>query len=82
MKQRRLTMNKPNLLKSDIYNAISAMELKCMDEIHGYDIEKDRIGYYTKLGELNTYTKLKHFIADYPIMIEQDGEENDNSINL
>lgn len=70
-------MNKPNLIKSEIYNAISSMELKCMDEIHGYDIEKDRVGYYTKLGELNAYTKLKNFIGAYPTTIEQEGEEND-----
>ena len=43
-------MNKPNLYKSDIYNAIAAMELKCMDELHAIDVEKQRIEYFEKIG--------------------------------
>ena len=68
-------MNKPNLIKSDIYNAIAAMELKCMDELHAIDIEKHRIEYFEKIGELNTYTRLKYFIADYPV--EKEVNENE-----
>lgn len=68
-------MNKPNLIKSDIYNAIAAMELKCMDELYAIDIEKQRIEYFEKIGELNTYTRLKHFIADYPV--EKEVNENE-----
>lgn len=65
---------KANISKAEVYNSIAEMELRTMDEIHAIDVEKDRVDYYIKLGELNTYTKLKHFIAEFPEYKEEKEE--------
>lgn len=73
--------NKPNICKSTIYNMIAGMELKCMEEIRAMkldeveDFEKAKIYYFEKLGELNSYKKLKLLIAELP---EEYYEENEN----
>ena len=64
-----------NISKAHIYNAVSAMELKAMNEIHDINVEKDKVSYYIKLGEIQTLTKLKHFIADYPVESEEEKDE-------
>lgn len=52
-----------NISKAHIYNAVSAMELKAMNEIHDINVEKNKVDYYMKLGEINALTRIKHFIA-------------------
>lgn len=64
-----------NISKAHIYNAVSAMELKAMNEIHDIDVEKNKVGYYMKLGEINALTRMKYFIADYPTEVEEEKDE-------
>ena len=65
-----------NISKAHIYNAVSAMELKAMNEIHDINVDEDKVSYYIKLGEIQTLTKIKHFIADYPTEVEEQKDEH------
>lgn len=66
--------------KAHLFNAISAMELKSMQEANKLDVESDRVSYYIKLGELQTLTRIRNFIAEYPVELEEEKNESISSL--